>query len=102
MNPIQVLAVAQVAGGKNILVHSVPTHGQKLIQLRWREKIGSYGAVVGNHKEVYLEFIDYTLIWINQYLKLLRRTRKSMINDGKFKNYLFYALGEIILVRWTF
>lgn len=31
-------------------------------------------------------------------LQFLRRIRKKLIEDGKFKNYLLYALGELFLV----
>ncbi|HCW09021.1 MAG TPA: hypothetical protein DGG95_16820 [Cytophagales bacterium] len=31
-------------------------------------------------------------------IKLLRKLRQSMINGGKIKNYLLYAIGEILLV----
>lgn len=31
-------------------------------------------------------------------LQFLRRIRKKLIEDGKFKNYLLYAVGELFLV----
>ena len=52
IDPIKSFSIAQVTGSKNILMHSVPSHGQKLIQVRRREEIGSYSAVVGYHNEV--------------------------------------------------